>query len=31
MKFGLMFVNSGPFSNPYTYDTQYRTADENGN
>ena len=30
MKFGLMFVNSGPFSNPDTFDTLVRTADEVG-
>ena len=30
MKFGLMFVNSGPFSAPETFDTLVRTADEVG-
>jgi probable F420-dependent oxidoreductase len=30
MKFGLMFVNSGPFSIPETFDTLVRTADEVG-
>jgi probable F420-dependent oxidoreductase len=30
MKFGLMFVNSGPFANPDTFDTLVRTADEVG-
>ncbi len=30
MKFGLMFVNSGPFSVPETFDTLVRTADEVG-
>ena len=30
MKFGLMFVNSGPFSIPETFDTLIRTADEVG-
>lgn len=30
MKLGLMFVNSGPFSVPETFDTLVRTADEVG-
>jgi probable F420-dependent oxidoreductase len=30
MKFGLMFVNSGPFSVPETFDALVRTADEVG-
>jgi probable F420-dependent oxidoreductase len=30
MKFGLMFVNSGPFANPDTFDALVRTADEVG-
>jgi len=30
MKYGLMFVNSGPFSVPETYETLVRTADEVG-
>jgi probable F420-dependent oxidoreductase len=30
MKFGLMFVNAGPFAVPETFDTLVRTADEVG-
>lgn len=30
MKYGLMFVNSGPFSVPQTFETLVRTADEVG-
>ena len=30
MKFGLMFVNSGPFSVPETFETLVKTADEVG-
>ena len=30
MKFGLMFANSGPFSNPDTFEVLVRTADEVG-
>jgi probable F420-dependent oxidoreductase len=30
MKFGLMFVNSGPFSNPALFEVLVRTADEVG-
>ena len=28
MKFGLMFVNSGPFANPDTFDTLVRTHED---